>query len=515
MRWIKRNASNILGLAGLCLAVLMGGCVTPAHEAPTIMVKSAQFEIFSTMSVEKTKALALELERFHALIYATTNAPKVPPVVPTRIFAFKRNSDYLKYGPRGSAGVFVPGVRENNILLADYSQRLSASEIILHEYVHFVLRNAATTRYPSWYDEGFAEFLSTARTYKDDQVALGAFPKARLSAFQYLEWVPLKRIISANSFLDLRGRARGMFYPESWALVHYLFLDRESTGRPVGEEIEDYLNQVRSGTEPATAFESAFGETTDSASRNIQNILERRKLRVIAIPTESLDYDRTEPSVRSLSPGEVAYWHGKLGFLRGRWEQSEENFRIAVEERPTDSRAWAGLGDALKFQERYDDAGPAFERSIELDADSALNQLDYAEFLEHVARESEFGEERTRLLAEARAAYQRSRELDDSIPETLAMHGRSYTAEGEKAAVGYAMALEALKMMPASQILLGNMAELSLAVGRETEAREWLGKLYALEQGEDAEKEIENHLSAIKARRTKEAAIARGEDPES
>lgn len=496
------------------LVWLLGGCATPMSDTPAVLVKSAQFEIFSTMSAEKTKALALELERFDALIYATTNAPRVPPVVPTRIFAFERRIEYAKYGPSQTRGVFTSTMRDNRIVIADYSSSISATEVMLHEYVHFVLRNGATKSYPLWYDEGFAEFLSTAQSYKEDHIALGAFPKARLSAFQNVKWVPLRRVIAASTYDDLKGRDKFMLYPESWALVHYLFLDREKTSRPVAQEIADYLGQVGSGTTPHVAFEAAFGETTDSASAKIQKILKNGDLRVIAVPVSSLEYDESEPSVRLLNKGEVALRLGELSLAKGKFEDAENEFRTAIAGNPNDSRAFVGLGDALKFQGRYEEAEKEFDRALEIDADNALNQLDYAEFLEHVARETEYGEKRSALFAQARAAYERSHELDDSIPETLAMHGGTYAAPGEKAALGYPMVLKALKMMPANPMLLGKMAESALAIDREYEARDWLARQFATSAGGGAEKEIAKGLEALKEARAKEEAIAEGQAPD-
>lgn len=510
---IKRGC---VGLFCLAFALLLSGCATPMNETPAVLVKSAQFEIFSTMSAEKTKALALELERFHALIYATTNAPRVPPVVPTRIYAFERKPEYARFTPaRNSLGVFISGLRENRILLTGYSRRVSASRVILHEYVHFVLDNGAITDYPIWYNEGFADFLSTVETYDDDQIALGAFPKDHLPAFQRLGWVPLRRIIAASSYDDLRGNDKWMLYPESWALVHYLFLDREAGARTVNEEIADYLTQVKSGVAPHLAFEAAFGETTDSASRNIQRILERRKLRVIAVPIASLDYDASEPSVQYLTQAEVAGKLGWLSFFVGEFEEAEAEFRVAIEGNPNDSRLFVGLADSLKSQDRLDEAEKTFDRALEIDPDNALNQLDYGEFLEYVARQTEYGEERSSLLARARAAYTRSHALDASIPETLAVFGHSYLAAGEKAAMGYPMVLEALKMMPANSQLLGMMAEAAFAVGNTSEARQWLTKRYGAKEAAGVEKAVEEHLQEFKESREKQEAIARGEDPDS
>ncbi len=210
----------------LLLQVVALGCVTHLREAPWIIVKSARFEVFSTLTAGETKALATELERFHALVYAVTNAPKVESAVPTRIYALARRSQYSQLGPVGSAGFFKPGLRYNMIVLADYSPMLGASEVILHEYVHLVLRNGKNRPYPIWYDEGMAEFFSTVVRH-ENALAIGAIPKARISALERLDWVPIERIIAARSYDDLPEDDRGMLYPESWALVHYLALDRE------------------------------------------------------------------------------------------------------------------------------------------------------------------------------------------------------------------------------------------------------------------------------------------------
>ena len=84
------------------------GCVSMAHDPRWVVVKSPRFEIYSTFAAEDSKTLAEELERFHALIYAMTNAPHGESVVPTRIFAFAQRTRYLELAPADSAGVFMP-----------------------------------------------------------------------------------------------------------------------------------------------------------------------------------------------------------------------------------------------------------------------------------------------------------------------------------------------------------------------------------------------------------------------
>ena len=65
-----------------------------------------------------------------------------------------------------------------NFLVVKAGVEADAGGAALHEYVHFVLRNGAATRYPGWYDEGLAEFLSTV-SMQGEQVAIGTIPAGR------------------------------------------------------------------------------------------------------------------------------------------------------------------------------------------------------------------------------------------------------------------------------------------------------------------------------------------------
>lgn len=183
----------------LLVPMLMGGCASSLHQDRWIEVSSPRFEIFSTMGIDDSVALARELERFHALIYRVTSADNVDSPIPTQIFAFEHASDLNRFtGSKQVAGRFVAGLRQNQILLTNTSRQLGASEIILHEYVHFVVRNGSKTVYPVWYDEGFAEFLSTAKV-REEHMAIGIVPKVRIPSFRYEKWIPMGKVISTTS----------------------------------------------------------------------------------------------------------------------------------------------------------------------------------------------------------------------------------------------------------------------------------------------------------------------------
>lgn len=492
---------GIATLALLLLTIVLG-CVTPIREAPWIVVKSARFEIFSTLTAEETKALATELERFHALIYAVTNAPKTTSLIPTRIYALAQRSHYAQIGPARSAGFFRPGLRFNLIVLADYSPTLGASNVILHEYVHFVLRNGKSRRYPIWYDEGMAEFFSTVVRH-EDSLALGAMPKARIPALQRLEWVPIERIIAVRSRDELPPDDRGMLYPESWALVHYLVLDRPKGSPPLPAALTRYMDLVEAGTSTADAYHTAFGEPPERSSRKIADLLDKGGMRVIGIPIAGLDYDRSEPSLRSPDPGEVSVNLGQLALYAGDGVGAERELRTAIDLAPKNSHAHAGLGDALKIQARFEEAMPFFERAVELDARDPLNHLDLGEF--HLTRAVETAESIDALqadLARARSSFAKALALDANNPEALVELGITHLAPGEDPRMALEYFVKAHQFVPSWPNLLSLIAESNLALGDEIVARKYLVRMFALSGEGEPGSAIEATLEEIRKRRT-------------
>lgn len=489
------------------LLLVTTGCVSPMREASWVVVESARFEIFSTLPAEKVKALATELERFHALVYAVTNAPEVGSAVPTRIYALARRSEYSQIGASGSAGMFSQGLRQNQIVISDYSPSLGASEIILHEYVHFVLRNGKNRPYPLWYDEGLAEFFSTV-VRRDNLLVVGAIPKSRIEWFERAKWLSTEKIIAARAYDDVNGRNElGMFYAQSWALVHYLTLDREPGSPSIVRGLSRYLELVE-GTMPSDeAYRAAFGELPGKSGLKIRGLLDSGGMKVLGIPIAKLDYDRTEPKVRVPGAGEVAVRLGQLHLSNGKAERAEDEFQAAIALDAGNARAQAGLGDALKFQDRYDEAEPHFERAVELDPEDLLNHIDLAEFYQDRGPKKAESIDALRAdLVRAREIYRKIIQVDPRQPETLAMLGISHLAPGEDPRIALGYLEKAFELMPSSPELLEHFAESHLALGDEASARLFLTRMLAVRGEGKPKTAVDEAIAEIRKRREEAAA---------
>lgn len=493
------------------IAALVSGCATPIQQPDRwVVVETQNFEIASTMSAEAASELAVELERFKALIHTVTTAPNVESPVPTRIVAFKRKSEFSDFrSESGVAGYFSPGLRENQVALVDWSSKLDATTIIFHEYVHFVLRNGTSINYPLWFDEGFAEVLSTA-TMHEGRLIVGALPRARIDAFRFGRWLPMKRIIEATSYDDVkRPEKLAMFYAEAWALAHYVSLDLPGAGPAA---LAEYIERLEQDEAPVDAYEATYGEPIGRSGMIIRKKLEKGDWRLLGVPLDKLPYDRSPPAVRTPSSAEIAIRLGQLQLARGEAPKAQVLFSSALTEEPTNSRAQAGMGDSLKFQGGYEAAEPHFRRAVELGPDDALNHLDLAEHLHELATKQPKGERRSELLDEARDAYRTSLELDAGIPETHLMLGRTYLEAGEDPRASIVSIERAYRALPAHPATITALAEAYVATDRAEAARMALKGLTATRKGDFSWENVDEAIESIREQR--KAALEAYERPE-
>ncbi|MCA9504108.1 MAG: tetratricopeptide repeat protein [Spirochaetaceae bacterium] len=473
---------------------------SPTRADDWRVTRTRHFEIFSSTTEEETRELAVELERFHALILVSLGGVQGELALPTRVFAFDRRSDYDRFAPNRTDGVFRAGTRTNDIVLFATSRGRWAREAAFHEYVHCVLRSVSSVRYPLWYEEGFADLLSTARVHKG-AMAIGAVPKRRVDSLRLGRWMSTTRLVSGRSYGDFVGRHRAMLYAQGWALVHYLSLDRERSGSVV-QELSRHLALLAVGASPEAAFHEAFGESADSAGRNLRKRLVAGGFRAVAVPLAELDTGLEEPVVAGLPLVETSIRLGELALNGGDAQRAEVEFRAALGLDPARARAEAGLGTALRRQDRWAEAAPHFERAIEIDPGDPLNHLDLGNHLFLLAMQEGRVAGLSAILERARTAYARSLELDPARIETQAMLGAIHLAPGGDPANAVRPLERALERLPSSLPIRNLLVEAYVANGREREARATLEAAIA-DSGDDAAgSSIEDPLASIRARRS-------------
>ncbi len=498
----SKRTGGLRFLAGFAASALACATSTPIQERAWIEVSTPNFQIMSTKAQEDISELAIDLERFRTVVTTLTNAPASDSPVPTRIVVFERPSDFHQFvSSRGVGGIFSQGMRSNVVALS-YGKGMDPAAIIRHEYVHFVLHNGNSIQYPPWYDEGFAEYLRSVAVHEDKFLVVGAVPKDRVDELRWVTWMPLKRIISSRSPGDLPDAQAALFYAQAWGLVHYLNQGRDGA-HDVSEELDHYLELVEAGASDADAFRQAFGISISAADSALKIYL-TRKLEAMAFPLSVLNFHPPDPSVRSLSPDEVSTKLGQIGLMSEVYTRAQSFFEAALAANPSNARAEAGLGDALKLQDLWQDAEPHFERAIKLDPSDPLNYLDLAEYLQSKADRDEFAKDRAELLREARRQYVKSQKLDSTLPETYAMYGSTYLEPGENPARGVEPLEHAHRLFPGNVDILLILAKAYALTDRDDEAHEIVERFRAWTHSKDREEEVAEILRELQEDATDE-----------
>lgn len=249
----------LLGISGSILLM-----ASPALAEP-IMAESENIVLYGDVSPSHAKQTVEKMEIYRKLIMTLGGIKATPDKQKLTIYAFKNDSDLRKFtGMGGIAGVYTHGYDGPMMmtpLAGSNKQNSFNNQVALHEYSHHVLHGYMDTAYPRWYDEGFANYLSTF-TLKDGTIQIGRAAAKHAEGLMRggPDWVDVEDVISAirvYPFSD-KGRKRGLllnqFYAQGWLYVHYLHSNKELSPR-----LGDYLSLVNSGVEPIKAFEQGFG----------------------------------------------------------------------------------------------------------------------------------------------------------------------------------------------------------------------------------------------------------------
>jgi tetratricopeptide (TPR) repeat protein len=469
--WYRLNVGGTVASSiALTSLLFLMACVTkPLHERDWVEVRTPHFEIVSSLGEDATRELAWDAEIFVAATEFVMGTPLRTPAVPTRIYAFDGRGFRRPFAVRGAPSSFLPSLRESVIVLrTGGGWQADTTQSLRREYVHYLLRNHGGFELPLWFDEGSAEFLSTVEV-KGNHGELGGVRQDHLRLLRGQPWVPLIRILRAEELEGWGNRKRAIFCAESWAFVHYLNFGLEKPGQGQAQ-LGRYFRSLADGAPHERAVEKAFGMSSSSLDRRLQDYVRGERFGAVAIRFEHSEaVEAAEP--RPLARDEVVTRLGWLLISLGRAKPAQRFFERAIAANPNNARAHAGLGAADDLRGDWEAAIPHFRRALGIAPDDPLNQLDAGAHYYARARQAPNAEARAQLAQLARSHYARSQELDDSLPEAYAMYGATFLLDGEETQRGLEPLEHASQMLPSSMEIKLLLARLYARLGRSIAAR--------------------------------------------
>lgn len=191
--------------------------------------ETESFEISSNASERRTKLIIEDLQLVQA-VFKQLN-PDLSGVTSRRLRVIICKDDetmdtmapLYNEKPKELGGMFSRDYEGGYILInldGDFEQ---SKTIVYHEFVHFLV-NKRKVRLPAWLSEGLAEVFSTIEPSGRKKVVIGNPPYGNVTVLLERKMIPLDRLFRvshASSEYNSDDHGRGVFYAQSWALVHY------------------------------------------------------------------------------------------------------------------------------------------------------------------------------------------------------------------------------------------------------------------------------------------------------
>lgn len=295
------------------IVVILCFLLFPVSAFANLEIKSENIIFYGDVKPADGERLVRNLEIYRAVILALSDVKNRPDSIPLTIYAFKNEKNLNKFAAsRGIAGLYTEGA-DGPIFLTiskgGFKDDKWSSQVALHEYSHHVLHALSNDNYPRWYDEGFANYLSTFNI-KEDIVTIGA-PKANHGAsLKDGSWMNPEKVLSAiHRYPETRRIDK--FYGQSWLYVHYMQNTPE-----LSTNFSTYIQTLKTVKDPLEAFEGAFKISTKDFHKSARLYWNKNAFPVASFKASPaiLDHDMT---VRTLTDEELelAFAKAKLNFL--------------------------------------------------------------------------------------------------------------------------------------------------------------------------------------------------------
>lgn len=330
----------------LCSILLSSaGCLAE----PWIRVSSPRAEVVTDAGGETAAAALRDID----FLYSAT--PLFFPQQPARVRVFLPRAEALFRDFRidhNTQGVAHSRGGEDWIIA--YASNPDWRRILKHEYIHLLLARTAIP-WPAWAEEGQAEFYSMLRT-AGGRLRIGDPVPTHLR-------VPVDRILDLDRGLE--EAAGGVFYAQSWALVHHLL-----SGNGGQVRWAEFARLLRDG-DPGRAIQTAFGGSLAELLRRALQAVPRAAgsagPEIAPLPDSPL-------VTENLAIADAGLLRAQLLLETGNFQRGEELIRRLAREHPRSSTASAALAALNRDRE-------ALRRIAAADPDNAAVLFELATVL--------------------------------------------------------------------------------------------------------------------------------------
>jgi tetratricopeptide (TPR) repeat protein len=477
----RLSAAVAIALAALA-ADTLGSVSLPSRKDAWIRVETAHFTLFSDASESKTKEVGANLEKLRAVLLLLKQTATSSSPVPTFVFVFKSDAALEPYKPmfRGKpsrTSGFFEASNDGNYIALSAGWNMDPRPVIFHEYLHYFL-HSNFPRQPLWYDEGLAEFYSTFQA-TSSEARIGLPVENHVWRLRSETLLPLEKLFAVRpDSPEYNEESRqGLFYAESWALVHYLMRGEVKRTPQLGR----FLVLLQQGRPQDEAFREAFQTDYAGLLRELTGYVRGTSFAYRRIGFADLKLS-AEARTEAIGHEEALVRLGDLlahGHL-DRGDEAEAHFQAVLAAAPSHAGALAGMGLLRLRRDRFGEAADFFRRAIVSGSRDFRTYFRHGELLMHALSDQPFRpghleESQRQTIEEARAAFRKSIEWNPEFAEAHAALGKTYLFEdGANVSEGIAELEAAVAKLPSRKDLTLDLAELYDRRGEEGKGEELL-----------------------------------------
>jgi tetratricopeptide (TPR) repeat protein len=347
-------------IALVLIAVFTVSSITAQTRDGWHSVRTNHLFVIGNTDAESLRRVAVWLEFFHAAFARIISRNVIDASTPTTVIVFRDDASFTPFKPgyqgrpTSVTGFFLPGDDVNYIALS-LDPRGDPYATAFHEYVHLHVKDNIPGA-PLWLNEGLAELYESLQ-FSGNDVLIGTPKPGFLFLLRQFEMLPLKTLFSVGTDSPHYNEQdkQGIFYGESWALVHYLMLG----DRARQDQFKQFLSRVARGDDVIKAIEGTYGTTIDVIEQEFESYVRRgnlisQRLTSIADPQTYGAYTATQRS--GLTDSEAIYYLADLSLHMGRDAVAERGFKDAIARDPNFLPAYAALGTLYVHERRWDEA---------------------------------------------------------------------------------------------------------------------------------------------------------------
>lgn len=293
--------------------------------------------------------------------------------LPVEAFALTSEPRFRALRPAESVQGFYQSAAERDYIVLNMASP-DPTRVAFHEYVHLVL-NHTTGPLPAWLEEGLAEFHSTLES-TEGKVRLGRPIGNHLRILSIRPWLAggeIARVTKQSPHFDEASRA-GIFYAQSWAMVHMLRLHEQYRGA-----FPAFLSAVASGESQVAALQRAFGKSFPDLIVDLKAYLDRTALPVIDYTVELEGSAEVQATELPDLDADLAY--AGLANQCGRPQEAEKIYRKYRRTKPASARLATALAMMELAAKREESARALFEQAIQFPDAGAETYFEYAMLL--------------------------------------------------------------------------------------------------------------------------------------